>query len=253
MRFKHKSVIVTGAAAGMGLQIAKAFISEGAAVVAVDVNKRALEKLMDDAAEGPGRLIVYAGDVSLEEVNEGMIDLAVSEYGKLDILVNNAGIGGKCEPVGELTNEDWNKILNVNLNGPMYAIRKAVNTMLRQETGGSIISIASVAGIRGCRASAAYTAAKHGLVGLCRHTAFTYMHKGIRCNLVCPGAIKTDMSGSHNEDSSFGRERIQAGMDPVIPLGNADDIASAVLFVASDEARFFNGATLVVDGGVSCN
>lgn len=253
MKFENKSVIVTGAGAGMGKEITLAFLKEGATVTAVDIKDEILEHLKEEVKDLPGQLLTYAGDISKEETSRKMTELALKSGGRLDILVNNAGVGGNCEPVGETKNEDWDKIIAVNLTGPMYAMREAVNTMLSQENGGSIITIASVAGIRGCRACAAYTAAKHGLVGLCRHTAFTYMHEGIRSNIVCPGAIKTNMSGNHGNDSAFGHERIMAGMDPVIPFGNTGDIASSVLFLASEDAKFINGATLVVDGGVSCN
>ncbi len=253
MKFDKKSVIVTGAGAGMGREITLAFLKENATVVAVDLKEEVLEDLKKEAAELPGTLLTCVGDISKEETSEKMAAAALEAAGRLDILVNNAGIGGHCEPVGETENEAWDRIIAVNLTGPMYAMRKAVQVMGAQENGGSIITIASVAGIRGCRACAAYTAAKHGLVGLCRHTAFTYMHEGIRSNIICPGAIRTNMSGDHGHDSEFGRERILAGMDPVIPMGHTEDIASAVLFLAGEEAKFINGATLVVDGGVSCN
>lgn len=125
--------------------------------------------------------------------------------------------------------------------------------MLEQPQGGSIVTIASVAGIRGCRSSVAYTVAKHGLVGLCEHTAYAYMHKGIRSNIVCPGAIRTGMTSRPEPESSFGRERILYGMDSIVPYGVPGNIAEAVLFLAGGRAEFINGATLVVDGGVSCN
>lgn len=252
MRFEGKSVIVTGAAAGMGRQITLRYLAEGATVIAVDLNEDSLAALLSESAS-PERLITFAGDISLQETNEAMIDLAVSKCGKLDILVNNAGVGGCYEPIGELTNELWQKIMRVDLDGPMYAMRKAVQVMLNQEKKGTIINIASVAGIKSCRASVAYTAAKHALVGLSQHTAYMYLHEGIRCNVVCPGAIRTGMSGNHDGDSEFGFARVRDGMDPVLPFGIPDDIASTVLFLSSDEAKFINGATIVVDGGVSCN
>lgn len=256
--FDKKSVVVTGAAAGMGKCITEAFIQNGATVVAVDIKEEALLSLKSDIETGYGndaseRLITFCGDISKQEVNEQMVELAVKATGRIDVLVNNAGIAGHSEPITETTNEDWNRILNVDLNGPMYAIRAAVNKMLGQENGGNIVTIASVAGIKGCRSSVAYTVAKHGLVGLCEHTAYAYMHKGIRSNIVCPGAIRTAMSSRPELESSFGRERILSGMDSNLPFGVPGNIADAVLFLASDRAKFINGATLVVDGGVSCN
>lgn len=257
-RFQKKSVVVTGAAAGMGKAITKSFVQEGAVVVAVDRDEQALHTLVEEIEQlrqvgATGYVIPYQGDISTQEANEGMIARAVRETGQIDVLVNNAGVAGKSEPITELTNESWERIMQVDLYGPMYAIRAAVTAMLTQETGGSIVTIASVAGIKGCRSSVAYTVAKHGLVGLCEHTAYTYMHQGIRSNIVCPGAIRTGMTSKPEEESRFGRERILSGMDSNLPFGAPADIAEAVLYLASEEARFVNGATLVIDGGVSCN
>ena len=258
LEFYGKSVVVTGAAAGMGKCITEAFIRSGAIVVAVDIKNDSLQKLKSEIENFEGeetaeRLLTFCGDISKQEVNEQMIDLAIQATGKIDVLVNNAGIAGHSEPITETKNEDWNRILEVNLNGPMYAIRATVTKMLEQEHGGSIVTIASVAGLKGCRSSVAYTVAKHGLVGLCEHTAYAYMHKGIRSNMVCPGAIQTNMSSQADMESPFGRERILSGMDSNLPFGLPTDIADAVLFLASNRAKFINGASLVVDGGVSCN
>jgi len=249
-RFVGKSIVVTGAAAGMGRQITLDFLKEGAYVVAVDKNEEGLRQLKE---ESKGTLYCFHGDVSEEDTNIGMIDLAVRQYGRLDVLVNNAGIAGHSEAITDTTNEDWNKILAVDLYGPMYAIRKAVSVMREKKQGGSIVTIASVAGLKGCRSCLAYTAAKHGLIGVCEHTAYMYMHEGIRSNIVCPGAIRTSMYLSDVPENEFGIERIRSGMDSRFPVGAPDDIASAVLFLASEDAKFINGAKLVVDGGISCN
>ena len=256
--FEGKSVVVTGAAAGMGLKITEGFLEQGAVVVAVDINQNALQNLEDNLREKYGnevmeRLICYQGDVSKQDVNEKMIGKAIEVAGTIDILVNNAGIAGHSEAIADTTNDDWDRIIDVNLKGPMFAIRAAVTKMISQPKGGNIVTIASVAGIKGCRSSVAYGVAKHGLVGLCEHTAYAYMHEGIRCNIVCPGAIKTKMSSSPELENEFGRARIMSGMDSNLPVGQTGDIAEAVLFLASEKAKFINGATLVVDGGVSCN
>ena len=255
--FKGKSVIVTGAGAGMGKAITQGFLENGATVIGVDIKEEALSAFKDELKTNDEqmaqRFIPLTGDISKEETNEAMIKKAVIETDKIDILVNNAGVAGYSEPVTETTNEDWNRILRVNLDGPMYAIRAAVRQMLKQKNGGSIVTIASVAGIKGCRSCAAYSAAKHGLVGLCEHTAYTYMHQGIRSNIVCPGAIRTGMTSNPELENSFGRERIMSGMDSQFVFGETTDIKEAVLFLASERAKFINGATLVVDGGISCN
>ncbi len=258
LMFLDKSIVVTGAAAGMGKKITIDFLKKGATVIAVDINGEALNNLKDELHreykdELAKRCIVHIGDISKQQTNEDMIHKAIEATGTIDVLINNAGIAGHSEPITETSNEDWDKILAVNLNGPMYAIREAVKQMETQKNGGSIVTIASVAGIKGCRSSVAYTVAKHGLVGLCQHTAYAYMHKGIRSNIVCPGAIRTGMTSNPELESSFGRERIMSGMDSNFVFGDTGDISDAVLFLASEKAKFINGATLVVDGGISCN
>ena len=256
--FNGKSVVVTGAGAGMGKSITEGFLKEGATVIGVDINEEALENLKKDLERNYGKeialkFIPMVGDISKQETNELMIERAISETGEINVLVNNAGIAGHSEPITETTNEDWERILKVNLNGPMYAIRAAVEKMVEQKNGGNIVTIASVAGIKGCRSSVAYSVAKHGLVGLCEHTAYAYMHKGIRSNIVCPGAIKTGMTSNPQLESLFGRQRIMSGMDSQFVFGDTNDISQAVLFFAGEKAKFINGATLVVDGGISCN
>ncbi len=254
LEFAGKSVVITGAAAGMGKAITLTFLKNGATVIAVDLNEKALNELKESLSEeDQERFISFVGDISKQEVNEAMIEKAIEATGEINVLVNNAGIAGHSEPISETTNEDWNRILDVNLNGPMYAIRQAVNQMLKQEKGGNIVTIASVAGIKGCRSSVAYSVAKHGLVGLCEHTAYAYMHQGIRSNMVCPGAIRTGMSAHPELESEFGRARILSGMDSQFVFGETVDITEAVLYLASDRAKFINGAKLVVDGGISCN
>lgn len=253
MRFKGKCVVVTGASSGMGWQIALSFAEEGANVVAVARRKDRLEQLVRESEGLPGTIWAYPGDVSTREANEGMIDFAVEKCGKLDVLVNNAGVMDEFKPVGEVNDEQWNKVLQLNLVGPMYSMRKAVQIMADQETGGSIVNVASIGGICGCRAGAAYTASKHGLVGLTKNTAFMYQGSHIRCNVVCPGGVETEVMNGQTNISQLGVGRVMAGLDSSIPSGKPIDIAAAVLFAASDEARFMNGSVVVVDGGVSCN
>lgn len=253
MRFEGKSVVVTGASSGMGRQIALDFAAEGATVVAVARRKERLEELAAQAESLPGKILVYAGDATKQEVNEGMIDLACKECGKLDILVNNAGVMDEFKPVGEVSNDLWERVFKINLDGPMYAMRKAVQIMLEQENGGNIVNTASIGGVRGARAGAAYTASKHALIGLTKNTGYMYAGNGIRCNAVCPGGVDTEVMNSQTDLSQFGIGRVMAGLDSSIPSGKPADISSAVLFLASDEARFVNGSVLVVDGSVSCN
>lgn len=252
MRFKGKCVVVTGASSGMGRKIALDFAKEGATVIAVARRLERLEEIAKEAESFAGKILPYQGDISLEEVNNGMIDYAVKECGKLDVLVNNAGIMDEFTPIGELTDEPFNKVMAVNLNGPIYAMRKAVQVMLEQETKGNIVNIASIGGICGARAGVAYTASKHAIVGATKNTAYMYAGK-IRCNVVCPGGVETEVMNSQTNISQFGVGRIMAGLDTSIPAGKVEDISTAVLYIASDDAKFMTGAEIVIDGGVSCN
>ena len=252
MRFEGKCVVVTGASSGMGRKISLDFAKEGATVIAVARRLERLEEIAKEAEGFAGKILPYQGDISLEEVNNGMIDYAVKKCGKLDVLVNNAGIMDEFTPIGELTNELFNKVMTVNLNGPIYAMRKAVQVMLEQETKGNIVNIASIGGVCGARAGVAYTASKHAIVGATKNTAYMYAGK-IRCNVVCPGGVETEVMNSQTNISQFGVGRIMAGLDTSIPAGKVEDISTAVLYIASDDAKFMTGAEIVIDGGVSCN
>lgn len=253
MRFEGKSVVVTGASSGMGRSIALAFAGEGATVVAVARRKERLDEIAAQAEGLAGSILPYVGDVTAEQTVTGMIAQAIEACGKLDILVNNAGTMDEFKPVAEVSDELWEKVLRLNLTAPMMAMRTAVQTMLEKGTAGSIVNIASIGGIRGARAGAAYTASKHALVGLSKNTAFMYQPNGIRCNVVCPGGVDTEVMNGQTDMSQLGIGRVMAGLDSSIPSGKPEDIASVVLFLASDEARFMTGSTVVVDGGVSCN
>lgn len=258
MRFEGKSVVVTGASSGMGRQIAYDFAKEGATVVAV---ARRQERLAELAAQVetdglPGKILPFVGDVSSRETNDAMIDFAVEQTGKLDVLVNNAGIMDGFEPIGDISDERWEKVFAVNVNGPMYAMRKAVQIMLGQESRGNIVNVASIGGTNGARAGAAYTASKHALVGMTENTGYMYAHEGIRCNAICPGGVKTEIAGSMMADAGinqFGMGRAMAGLDGEIRQAEPEELAAAVLFAASDEASFMTGACVKVDGGVSVN
>lgn len=258
MRFEGKSVVVTGASSGMGRQIAYDFAKEGATVVAVARRQERLAELAAQVeADGlPGKILPFVGDVSSRETNDAMIDFAVEQTGKLDVLVNNAGIMDGFEPIGDISDERWEKVFAVNVNGPMYAMRKAVQIMLGQESRGSIVNVASIGGTNGARAGAAYTASKHALVGMTENTGYMYAHEGIRCNAICPGGVKTEIAGSMMADAGinqFGMGRAMAGLDGEIRQAEPEELAAAVLFAASDEASFMTGACVKVDGGVSVN
>ncbi|MBQ7889232.1 MAG: glucose 1-dehydrogenase [Erysipelotrichaceae bacterium] len=248
MRLEGKSIVVTGASAGMGKAIVETFVKHGANVVAVARRKERLEALVESLKDAPGKVVAFAGDISKREDNEAMIDLAVAEFGKLDVLVNNAGVMDSMEPMGHVTDEKYEWVMNVNVYGPMCAMRKAVNVFLEQGNGGNIINVASVGAQRSC-AGAVYCASKAALVAMSKNTSFMYNPQKIRVNVIAPGGITTEIASSMGMPDMDGYNRTKLVMATAPAMGQAQDIADAALFLASDESKYVNGDVLVVDGG----
>ena len=248
MKLQGKSIVVTGASSGMGRAIVERFVREGASVVAVARRKERLEELAASLADAPGKMLVYAGDVSLRETNEGMIAAAVEHFGKLDVLVNNAGVMDDMAPIGEVDDDRYEKVMKVNVYGPLCAMRRAVQVFLEQGQGGNIINVASVGALRTC-AGAVYCASKAAVVSLTKNTAYMYMPNGIRCNTIAPGGINTEIAGSMGMPNPNGYGRVQKVLACAPAPGSADQIAQAALFLASDDSRYISGDVLVVDGG----
>lgn len=248
MKLQGKSIVVTGASSGMGRAIVERFVREGASVVAVARRKERLEELAASLADAPGKMLVYAGDVSLRETNEGMIAAAVEHFGKLDVLVNNAGVMDDMAPIGEVDDDRYEKVMKVNVYGPLCAMRRAVQVFLEQGQGGNIINVASVGALRTC-AGAVYCASKAAVVSMTKNTAYMYMPDGIRCNAIAPGGIATEIAGSMGMPNKNGYGRVQKVLACAPAPGSADQIAQAALFLASDDSRYISGDVLVVDGG----
>ncbi|WP_053362353.1 SDR family oxidoreductase [Bacillus sp. FJAT-27251] len=248
MKLEGKVAIVTGAASGMGKAIAELYAKEGAKVVLADYNLEGAEVTANGIAANGG--IAKALQVNVADLAqvENMIEAAVQEYGTLDILVNNAGIMDGFEPVGDITDEKWDLVFDVNTKGVMRAMRKAIPIFLEKERG-VIINVASTGGFSGAHAGAAYGASKHAVIGLTKNTGFMYAQKGIRCNAIAPGAVETNIGSSMTSINEFGMSR--AGMTHALSprAGKPEEIAQAALFLASDESSFVNGAVITVDGG----
>jgi NAD(P)-dependent dehydrogenase (short-subunit alcohol dehydrogenase family) len=250
MRLQGKVVVITGAASGMGLAMATRFAEEGASIVAGDWNKERLAAAVS-SIQGKGGIITSAqGDISDQATAEGLVDLAVNTYGHLDVLCNNAGVMDYMQGIGELTDDIWRRVMGINLDGPMFTTRRAVQIMLKQGRG-SIINIASTAALHGGAAGAVYTVSKHGLIGLTRSTAWMYAKCGIRCNVICPGATATNIAETMPQERLDPTGAARAGeFATLIPAYLAPtDIASLALFLASDESRMINGAIIPADGG----
>jgi len=248
MRLKDKSIVVTGASSGMGKAIVDLFVKEGANVIAVARRKERLDALAEELKNEPGKVIAFAGDVSKEESIEQAIELAVKEFGKLDVLINNAGIMDDMSPIGDVKNEKIEQVFQVNVFGPMYAMRKAVQVFQEQGNGGNIINVASLGALRTV-AGAVYNASKAALISLTKNTAFMYLPQGIRCNAIAPGGIVTEISSSMGIPNMAGYDRVKNILAAAPAPGSAEQIASAALFLASDDSSYVNGDILVVDGG----
>ena len=250
MRLENKSVVITGASSGMGKAMVELFVREGASVIAVARREERLKELQESLKSEPGKVEIYVGDVSRREVNEQMIDLAVEKFGKLDVLVNNAGIMDDMSPIGEITDEKYEQVMKVNVYGPMCAMRKAVNVFLAQGGGGSIVNVASM-GARMTIAGPIYCASKAALTSMSQNTAFMYAKEGIRCNVLAPGGIMTEISASMGRPNMAGYERVQLIVAANPKLGTGMDVAYAALYFASDDSSYINGTFLPVDCGWS--
>lgn len=248
MRLENKSIVVTGASAGMGHAIATRFVQEGAQVIALARRQDRLEELAASLTSAPGKISIFVGDIGEPSTSVDAIDLAIKEYGKLDVLVNNAGIMDDMSPVAEVTNEMLEELIRVNTYGPIYAMRKAVQQFLAQGEGGTIINIASV-GSEHNTAGVAYAASKAALVAATKNTAFMYMEENIRCNAISPGGVLTEIAMTMPAPKNFGMDRIGNLLSLAPEMGMPEDIANAALFLASDESSFVNGSVLTADGG----
>ncbi len=248
MRLEGKSVVVTGASSGMGKSIVELFVREGAHVIAVARRKERLEALVESLKDAPGKVIAFAGDVSKREDNESMIDLAVKEFGKLDVLVNNAGVMDDMAPMAEVSDEKYDYVMGINVYGPMASMRKACQVFLAQGNGGNIINVSSIGSMHQA-AGPVYGASKAALNALSKNTAYMYMKDGIRCNVIAPGGIATEIASAMGMPNMNGYSKLQGVLSLAPAPGQAADIANAALFLASDESAYISGVTLPVDGG----
>ena len=241
MRLKEKVAIVTGAASGIGRATARLFASEGAHVVAADLNQ----------PESADNIVGVRCDAGNEDDVQHLIRSAVARFGGLDIFLANAGVSGGVAGIFDQSVEDWQQILQVNLIGPFLAIKHAA-PIIKERGGGSIICTASVAGLRSGAGGPAYSASKAGVISLVRTAAQQLATANVRVNAICPGLIETGMTQPiYDRARERGVEEKLGHLNPLRRGGEPHEIANAALFLASDESSYVNGHALVVDGGLS--
>ncbi|MFC7524493.1 SDR family NAD(P)-dependent oxidoreductase [Parapedobacter sp. GCM10030251] len=240
----EKVAIVTGAASGIGRAVALAYAREGAKVIVSDISVGGGEDTVKLIAEMGGTAVFVAADTSKAEETEFLVKQAVGQFGALHIACNNAGIGGPSAPTGDYPVEGWDKVISINLSGVFYGCRYQIPAML-QSGGGVIVNMASILGQVGFANSAAYVAAKHGVVGLTKSIALEYAAGGIRANAVGPAFINTPLLKDMDSDTLDWL----VSKHPVGRLGEANEVAELVLWLSTDKASFVNGAYYAVDGG----
>ena len=243
--------MVTGAGSGIGRATATLFASEGAQVLAADVNGDAVAETVEQIRAAGGTADAATVDVSQEDQVAGLMRRCVELYGGLNVAYNNAGVSGGLTPFLEISAEEWNQVIGVNLNGVFFGIKHAA-TIMKETGGGSIISTASVAGLRSGAGGSAYSASKAGVISLTKTTANQLAGSGIRVNCICPGLIETGMTKPVFEMArARGSEHKIGQLNPTRRGGQPIEIANAALFLASDESSYVNGQALAVDGGLS--
>jgi len=250
--FDGKTVLITGGAGAIGSATARTFLKRGANVLLVDLDAKGLEQVAEGLA-APGKVKTKAGDVSDAEVMKGAVASAVETFGALDMAFNNAGISGEVAPVHELPLEEWDRMVRVNLRSMFVSLQAVAAEMVKSGRGGAIVNMgSSMAGWDVLAGGAGYVSTKHAVVGLTKSAAFDLAPHGIRVNAVCPGVIETTLGvPGLREGQTDGQSQVEkfASRIPSKRIGQVEDVAEVVAFLASDAARHVNGAAWLIDGG----
>lgn len=249
VQFDGKVALVTGAASGIGRATALAYARQGARVVVADLDEDGVETTVQKISEEGGIAQGVTVDVSSPEAAERMVETTIDVFGRLDYACNNAGIEGARVSTTEYTVEEWDRVMAVNLRGAWLCMKHEIPHMLENDEGGAIINMASILGKVGFASAPAYTAAKHGLVGLTKAAALEYSAQGIRVNAVCPAFIETpmlDRAGLTTDPEAY---KQLEGLHPIGRLGTSEEVAEAVVWLSSPAASFVTGHALLVDGG----
>lgn len=265
-RFKDKVMMVTGGTSGIGKAVCLRAGEEGAKVVVIGRNEERGNEVVKDIIKKGGEAIFIQCNMNVKHDILNMFQMIMKTYGTLDIAINNAGIVGDSKKIEDVSDDEWFQVLNTNLNSMFHCTKEEVKYMLNNEQGGSIVNIASVAGIRATPAAPAYVASKHGVIGLTKSIAMDYATKNITCNAVCPAGTDTPLTESAKEKiyakiaelkdqgldpSDFMKNSMIAGKTETLQKRNAtsEEQAATILYLASDEARHITGSIVVSDGG----
>ncbi|NLL23202.1 MAG: SDR family NAD(P)-dependent oxidoreductase [Tissierellia bacterium] len=248
MKLKDKIVILTGASSGIGYAIGKLFAKEGATLIAVARRVDLLEKLKEETQGEAGQIIPMQGDVSSQEDVDRVVQETINQYGRIDVLINNAGVLDNYQSAGAVEDDVWERVLNINVTGVMRMTRAVINHMVEKKNG-VIINTSSVGGLHGMRGGLGYVATKHAVVGMTKNIGFTYADDGIRCVCVAPGSYATDIGQKVTGVDNKTLDKLMLGFNFFPKFGNPDELAPLYAFLASDDAVFINGTTIVSDGG----
>lgn len=253
MRFENKVVIVTGAAGGIGGATAKAFYDEGAKVVLVDLNEEALKETAKKFNFDESRILLVKCDVSKEEQVINYVNKTVEKFGRIDVFFNNAGISSAVAKIAENSSKNFETVMNININGSFYGLKHVLQVMRKQKFG-NVVNTSSCAGVRGMPELSTYATSKFAITGMTRSAALEVAPENIRINAIAPAYINTKMMrviecGCGGEDKQQETYKEFCKEVPMKRYGEANEVANAVLFLASDDASFITGALLPVDGG----
>lgn len=248
-KFEGKVCLITGAGSGIGRAASLAFAKNGAHIIVTDVAIEGGEETVRMVERAGGKAEFMKVNVSKSAEVDQMVEKVVKQHGKLDIAINNAGIGGPWGRLSDITFADWDRLMDINLSGVFYCMKAELTAMAEMKTG-AIINVSSIAGLRGLAHSSAYSASKHAVIGLTKSAALEYARANIRINAVCPAFTRSPLFDKMFEIDPSYQEKLLRNI-PMRRYGQPDDIADAMVWLASDDASFVTGQCLPLDGGMT--